>query len=474
MPLTSRASIETKLTSPNGNDIEAVQSVSGGYHLATTTEQNVYADPNNSSTTNLDAGNSYTFTGTATTTLGVVGLQVSMKTDQNATVYVDQSPDGTNWDIVDNFDYFYSLSNFGVTVQAVNSYVRVRVVLTGTTDTTYFRLQLAMCPMVEALPRALSPDGRLFTETTLTGRENTERHAWINPTLGLNISESVKLIGSTFDGAAKNTNFWTEIVTGTGAVTQGGEVVLSTGITANSTVKYTTVSRARFIPGASNIFLGYMKFITAGTADNVRRVGPYDTTDGFFFQLNGTTFGIVSRKASAPTVVNSGSFNGNLGATYVMDLLYHKLSIEWTPTDTYFFVDDKLLHTLSGGHLSNFLTLPITMENINSNGQIVNVSFDCIAAVVMREGKLEASPRYKYIAGAVTTVCKLGGGILHSIVNNDNVGSVIVYDNTSGAVPIMASIDLTKILGTITFNCPFSTGLTLVSTGAVKITVVYE
>ena len=38
-------------------------------------KQDVVADDNNSSTTNLASGNAYTFTGIATSTLGVVGLQ---------------------------------------------------------------------------------------------------------------------------------------------------------------------------------------------------------------------------------------------------------------------------------------------------------------------------------------------------------------------------------------------------------------
>ncbi len=47
--------------------------------------QNVVADTNNSSTTNLGSGNSYTFSGTASSTLGVVGIQVPLFTDKNCT-----------------------------------------------------------------------------------------------------------------------------------------------------------------------------------------------------------------------------------------------------------------------------------------------------------------------------------------------------------------------------------------------------
>ena len=77
----------------NGNPVDVHLSADGGYSLATTVEQNVVEDTNNSSTSNL--ASAATFTGTATSTLGVVGLQWSLKTDQNCTVYIEESPDGT-------------------------------------------------------------------------------------------------------------------------------------------------------------------------------------------------------------------------------------------------------------------------------------------------------------------------------------------------------------------------------------------
>jgi hypothetical protein len=125
-------------------------------------KQDVVADANNSSTTNLSAGNSYTFTGTSTSTLGIAGIQVSLKTDVNCIVYIDQSPDGTNWDITDQYSYYSAINNFGITIQAVNSYVRVRVISNSLTS-TYFRLQTALCPIVEALPRSLDGSGNLKT-----------------------------------------------------------------------------------------------------------------------------------------------------------------------------------------------------------------------------------------------------------------------------------------------------------------------
>ena len=56
-------------------------------------EQNVRASAVNSSVANLNAA--ATFTGTIDSTLGIAGIQISLKTDQNCTVYVDQSQDAT-------------------------------------------------------------------------------------------------------------------------------------------------------------------------------------------------------------------------------------------------------------------------------------------------------------------------------------------------------------------------------------------
>ena len=437
-------------------------------------QQDVKTDANNSSTTNLDAGNSYTFTGTGTSTLGVVGLQWNLKTDQNATVYIEQSDDNVNWDVSDAFLYQVGHSSGGNTVQAVTAYWRIRVVLDNGTATTYFRLAGVLCPIAEPLPRALTADERLKTETHIS--DHGGRHAHVSPTNTLNVNSTVRLVGTNFDGTTKDTNFWTETVTGTGSATQSGEIKLETGVTANSTAKYESVRRARFVVGSALAFNGAFKFNDADETDNVRRCGAYDTNDGFFFQLDGSTLSVGSRKATSDTLVSSGSFNGEYGLTYAIDnTVYYRLDIEYTPLGAYYYINNRLLHASKGGHLTSYLTVPITFENINDNGNTTDVAFDCLGAVIMREGEKETNPTYKYIAGASTTVLKYGAGDLHGIVNNDNSGSVIIYDNTAGSGTIIASIDLAKVLGTLTFDAPFSTGLTVVTTGSgAKITVTYE
>jgi len=464
----------------SGSNAVATQLTSDGvHHLGTAIVQHVVEDTNNSSTTNLTSGNSYTFTGTATSTLGVVGLQWALKTDQNATVYVEESNDESNWDISYSYDYIAAKGGRGDTVQASMAYWRIRVVLTVSVDTTYFRLSGVLCPIATPLPSSLSPDGRLLSEATITGKENTDRHVWVSPTNALSVNSNVRLVGTNFDGTTKDPNFWTETVANAASVVQTGEIKLLTGSTANGEAQYDSVRRARFVVGSALQFTGAYKFNgTVAEADNVRRCGAYDDDEGFYFQLDGSIFSVGSRKEASDTLINSGSFNGNMGLAFtpIADR-YYKLDIEWSPLGAFYYVNGVLLHKSVGGHLTRRLTVPIRFENINDNGNDTEVVFDCLGVVIVREGDLETNPTYKHISTATTTVCKYGAGVLHKVCVNDPTNAAItIYDNNSAAAPIMAIIDPDN--GATPFemgyNAPFSNGLTVVTAGTPDITVIYE
>ena len=87
-----------------------------GMNLSTVT-QNIIASPTNSSTVNLNAGQ--TFTGTSVNTLTISAIQVLLKTDQNCTVWVDQAPTNA---LVDNPTGVTAATNNSTTITGTGSY----------------------------------------------------------------------------------------------------------------------------------------------------------------------------------------------------------------------------------------------------------------------------------------------------------------------------------------------------------------
>lgn len=81
---------------------------------------------------------------------------------------------------------------------------------------------------------------------------------------------------------------------------------------------------------------------------------------------------------------------------------------------------------------------------------------------------------YVYISTATTTTAKTGAGVFHGIVvQGGTTGTIIIYDNTAGSGTIIASFDTTVALASYFFDVPFSTGLTIVTSAATKITAMY-
>ena len=175
--------------------------------------QDTISSSNNSTSVNL--ASAATFTGTADETFGINGIQVYHFADQDCTIYIDQSLDGTNWDITDSFT---CLANNGCTriFASVAPYYRARLTNDGDSATTEIRFATGMTPVINPIPRALSVDDRLSVETTIIGQQNNERHAWIAPAGTQSVSEFTRLVGTNFDGTTKGPNFWTEATTGSG------------------------------------------------------------------------------------------------------------------------------------------------------------------------------------------------------------------------------------------------------------------
>jgi hypothetical protein len=448
----------------------------------------------NSSTTNLTAGD--TFTGVAASTLGVNAIQVSLKTTQNCTVYIDQSPDGNNWDITDTYNYYYSIGNFGVTVQAINSYFRIRVTNNGTLTTTSFRLQSVLCPIVEALPRSLDENGNLKVSIESTkdeygfGVENT-------PMGELRTVIPTRLVGANFEGGTLDTNYWTSALVNSATATQANcEVVLDTKTTAtNGTARLYSFRRGRYVSGSSMCYRSVI-VLSEGATNNKRRFGiaysatmPTTTdtiTDGAWFQLNGTTFSIVTKRANAAdVVVSSGDFNGTLGSIYSPGTTVKTYEIYWTNSKVMFVVGDKILHTVtaSTSTWAGTMNFYIYMDNTNSSNLQTSNTLSCRVASIRRLGQLFTQPTSYYFAIGTTAGVnlKLSAGNLHGIVISGAVNNttITLSDSTSGATPPIfvwtAGSSSTQPYSIDFKGIPFFTGLRLtVAAQNASVTVIYE
>lgn len=471
----SNTSLRNTLVDGSNNIIGSSSNADGEYHLSTAIIQKIIESSNNSTSTNLASG--ATFTGAAEETFGISCIQSIHSADQDCTIYIDQSTDNTFPAVKTITDSYSCLANEPCSriFVSVAPYYRLRVTNNGDDATTAITSNTGMTPVLNPLPRSLSLDGRLSSESTLVGQQNTARHVWVSPTNSLTVNTNTRLVGTNFDGTNKDTNFWSETVTGSGAVTQAGKVTLSTGTTANSTTQYESVRKARFVVGSANQFVGAFKFVTINETNNVRRCGAYTDDNGGFFQLDGSTFSLGFRTAGADTFITSGNFNGNYGPKFeIVANTPYKFEAEWTPVGGQYYVNGILLHSVSPSNPPQTLTWPIRIENFNYDGGTSDVDFECYGAVITRQGQLETNGTYKYISGAATTVLKYGAGALHAIVNNDNAGTITLYDNIAASGNVIASIDLIKVLGSLSFKAPFSDGLTVVTTGTAKVTIVYE
>jgi hypothetical protein len=444
--------------------------------------QDVVADNLNSFSGSLAASGS--FTGGSVSTLNIVGIQVSAYMNQNGVIYIQQSPDGTNWDISDAFDYHTSINNFGVTVQAINSYYRVIVKNTSSGSASTCRLQSALCPIVEVVPRSLTQSGNLkvgiqeFEDNYGFGVENT-------PNDELRTVTPYRLVGSLFSGSVIDDIFWT---TGSGSgsiVVGGGQAVLSTGSQINAGISLQSFRNARYIGGSSNRARIVMRLPDTGTTNNIRRWGAFTLTDGAFFELNGTTLKVITRKNSSDTAVDSGSFNGDMGLVIAIPTEVRTWEIYFNNSKVYFAINGVLLHTVAATSTtwSSTVSLPLRFENSNGNGSTSVVQMNVRNAVITRLGSAVSQPISYCFPSAQTAGInlKIGAGNLHSIIitGTTNNSVISLADSTSGSSPLIYTSTSTATTGvpvSLDFKgLPFYNGLRLIITAANSgATIIYE
>jgi hypothetical protein len=183
---------------------------------------------------------------------------------------------------------------------------------------------------------------------------------------------------------------------------------------------------------------------------------------------------------------SSGSFNGDMGATYLHNLITFKTyEIYYTSSHVYFVIDGELLHTFHStiDAWADTMSHYIYMDNVNSNQASTNNVIDCKVASIQRLGQLITQPMSYYLALGQTAGInlKLGPGNLHSIIINNvtNNAVITVADSTSAATPVIwkhtAGATSTAAYAIDCKGLPFHNGLRLVvATADASVTIIYE
>lgn len=110
---------------------------------------------------------------------------------------------------------------------------------------------------------------------------------------------------------------------------------------------------------------------------------------------------------------------------------------------------------------------------VNSSGQLILAALKGEDATLDR---MKVAPYYNgvYISSATTTVVKSGAGLLsHITITETAAGQIIVYDNTAASGTQIVVVKSSIAEGTYWFHRPFTTGLTILTNAASKLSVSY-
>jgi hypothetical protein len=417
-------------------------------------------------------------------------IQIIAKFDQDFTVHIDQSQtlNPLSPDITDSWDVLAD-EGFAVAVASVAPYFRVRLTNTENNAATG-ALTVGMPAVFNPLPRKLDEHGHLETSV----RHITDEYGFgvENTPMGeMRTIVPIRLVGAAFDGTVVDPNFWTVTNANGGTSTlSNGALIIATNTTANGSTKFNSLRRARYVAGSSMRYRTQL-LLSAGVASNKRRWGiAYGATmptitDGAYFELDGTTFSVVTLRNGVETRVSSDNFNGGIGPHFDPGTGNRSYEIYWTNGKVYFVIGDLILHTVTASAQTWAATMSqyIFMDNVNSGGITSNNTLECRVSSIYRLGNLVTQPTSKYQSGTTAgVICKYGAGNLISlIISNPTNGSVVtLYDGTSVAgTVIWASGNLSGADPTSTpldfKGIPFFTGLFFTITAAAcNLFIVYE
>ena len=454
--------------------------------------QNVIADADNSSAANIAIGGN--FTGAWESTLGVNSIQVSVIAGQQCTVYVEQdsNPLAVTAKISDLVIYVPG-KPFGITVQATDTYWRIRVVNNGTAIATGVVISSVLCPIADPLPRALDEWGNLKAGIkSITDLAGHKVHA--NFPGDLNTNQAYRLVGTTFGVAgAVDPTFWTATGTGSGGETHtillAGILSLVCGTTNPAYSQVTSFRQARYIHGMTPRLYMRTRLTALSVAGSVRKWGMYNVSaappavqDGFVFSVDAANLLTLScynaGAIPAGLTVSSGAFNGDVSQV-ILDTNTHKWEVYASLGKIEVWMDTILLHTFvtTTAMASSTYNLGVAAA---CSGTGTSATLEVWAGTIHRLGREHNSPIWKHYAGAVANVnIKSGPGILRKLIVNasNNTTVISLFDSltNTNAIAIWTVPANNLPPYAIDFDLEFYTGLSITGVGAANdITVVYE
>ena len=296
----------------------------------------------NSSSVALNTG--ATFTGTGKDVSSYPSVVVAVKTDQAGTLYIEFSPDNSNWDSSLSFSTAAGINEVH-RITVTRKYFRVRFTNTSESNQSYFRLQ-ALLGSQQSLTSALnstiqSDADAVVTRSVLVG--NTDGGTFINvpvtqeghlevaihdPMLpfGSIHTESITPIFQTDAVYGINEEQASTVVTGSGSASGSDSLfTVSTGTTIASQAVLLGRKRLRYRPG-QGIIARFTARFTAPVINSYQLAGVGHAEDGLYVgygdtnDLTNTELGILYvsrgvREVKTLTVSTGATSSGNVTIT---------------------------------------------------------------------------------------------------------------------------------------------------------------
>lgn len=410
------------------------------------------------------------------------GIQFIAKYNQETTIYCDQSIDGISATITDSWDVNKN-TGFTTTIASAAPYYRIRVNNHNLTEVAQGQIVSAKTAVINPLPRRLSStDGLTSTISGISDSLGFDIAG--TPNCELRVVEPYRLVGTQFSETTLDSNFWTFSNAAGGSYTMAGDILLDTVTTANAYSKVTSVRVARYVPACSNRFRSQITLGDTGETKNSRKWGCFSASanDGCYFELDGTSIYVVTKKGGSATRLASTSWNGNRVLPTITNC--NTWEIYWNNKSVWFTINDILAHkvTATSTVWSNTLNLGIVMSTTNTLGLNTTHKISTRTMSIFRMGKEITASIYKYLTTGTSAICKYSAGVIHSVTvgaPTAAAGLCTIADNAAGTTtnPITV-LDLNKstgVVGYIQLNCSFYTGLSVTTTGSGgNVTIIYE